>query len=51
VLIPTTTWARWGFPQCHLTTPQEWNSFMVLEHCQTFYLNPFSDQDNYLMFA
>jgi hypothetical protein len=39
------------FPQCQRATPPEWNSFTVLEHCQTFYLNPFSNQDNYLMFA
>jgi hypothetical protein len=39
------------FPQCHPATPREWNSFTVLERCQTFYLNPFSNRDIYLMFT
>ena len=29
--------------------PQEWNTFTVLEMCNSFYINPFSDQDNYLL--
>jgi hypothetical protein len=37
------------FPQCRPATPPEWNSFTVLEHCHTFYVNPFSDRDVYLM--
>ena len=31
-------------------TPREWNSFSVLELCNTFYVNPFSSRDNYLRF-
>jgi hypothetical protein len=37
------------FPLCRPPIPPEWNSFTVLEHCQNFYLNPFSDRDVYLM--
>ena len=29
-------------------TPQEWNSFTVLDQCQTFYVNPFTDRNSYL---
>jgi hypothetical protein len=39
------------FPQCRPATPPEWNSFTVLETCQHFYLNPFSDRDIYLILA
>jgi hypothetical protein len=28
--------------------PQDWNSFTVLEQCDTFYINPFQDIDTYL---
>jgi len=38
------------FPQFGATFPQQWNSFMVLELCNRFYLNPFTDVDNYLRF-
>ena len=31
--------------------PREWHSFTVLELCNTFYINPFSDVQNYLEFA
>ena len=31
--------------------PREWNSFTVLEHCNTFYLNPFTDVHSYLTFT
>jgi len=30
--------------------PQDWNSFTVLDKCHTFYVNPFSDVNNYLNF-
>ena len=30
--------------------PQEWNTFSVLELCNTFYVNPFSDRDSYMIF-
>ena len=30
--------------------PREWNSFSVLELCNTFYVNPFSDRDSYMIF-
>jgi len=26
----------------------DWNSFTVLEHCNSFYINPFSDRDIFL---
>ncbi|KAH9012017.1 hypothetical protein EDB84DRAFT_1590615 [Lactarius hengduanensis] len=29
----------------------EWNTFSVLELCHSFYINPFSDQDMYLIFS
>ena len=37
---------RFG-PQC----PHNWKSFSVLEKCNTFYVNPFSDRYNYLIFS
>ncbi len=27
-----------------------WNSFSALDQCNTFYVNPFSDRHNYLIF-
>ena len=38
-------------PRFGPVTPREWNSFSVLELCDTFYVNPFSSRDNYLRFA
>jgi hypothetical protein len=38
-------------PQCGPITPPEWNSFSVLEHCPSFYVNPFSNDDVYLIFS
>ena len=37
-------------PQFGPIVPQEWNSFTVLEHCNTFYVNPFADVHSYLTF-
>src|SRR6267154_2208351 len=34
-----------------LSTPPEWNHFTVLEQCQSFYINPFTDMYRYLTFA
>ncbi|KAN0141466.1 hypothetical protein V8E53_000711 [Lactarius tabidus] len=31
-------------------TPQEWNMFLVLELCNAFYINPFSDCESYMIF-
>jgi hypothetical protein len=31
--------------------PPEWNSFTVLEKCDTFYVNVFNDVDTYLKFV
>ncbi len=31
--------------------PHEWNAFMVLDKCQTFYINPFVDIQSYMMYA
>ena len=36
-----------SFGQC---MPWEWNSFLVLELCNTFYVNLFSNQDSYMIF-
>src|SRR4029077_706212 len=34
------------------SSPREgWNSFTVLEHCHSFYVNPFSDRDTFLFFS
>jgi hypothetical protein len=30
---------------------EDLNSFSVLEHCQSFYINPFSDRDMFLLFS
>ncbi|KAH8978844.1 hypothetical protein EDB92DRAFT_1807046, partial [Lactarius akahatsu] len=30
---------------------REWNTFSVLELCQSFYINPFSDRDMYLLLS
>ena len=34
-----------------LSTPPEWNHFTVLEQCQSFYINPFTDMYRYLTFV
>ncbi|KAN0134199.1 hypothetical protein V8E53_007971 [Lactarius tabidus] len=39
------------FPIFGSLAPQQWNTFSVLELCNNFYINPFSDRDNYLMFS
>ena len=36
------------FPRFGATTPQEWNTFTVLDQCNSFYINPFADIDSYL---
>ena len=33
-----------------LATPRGWNSFSVLDLCNSFYVNPFNCQDSYLQF-
>jgi len=38
-------------PQFGPVMPREWNSFMVLDLCNTFYINAFPDVDSYLTFA
>ncbi|KAF8257398.1 hypothetical protein EI94DRAFT_1774481 [Lactarius quietus] len=38
------------FPRFGLTTTPHWSSFSVLEQCTAFYVNPFSDRQNYLRF-
>jgi len=37
-------------PRFGHVVPQEWNSFTVLEQCESFYINPFKDIDTYLRF-
>ena len=39
------------FPRFGATTPREWNTFTVMDHCNTFYVNPFADVDSYLRFT
>lgn len=39
------------FPIFGPRAPQEWNTFTVLEHCTSFYINPFSDRSNYLVLS
>jgi len=39
------------FPWFGPLVPKEWNSFTVLEECQAFYINPFTDVSSYLTFA
>jgi hypothetical protein len=36
-------------PGCHI--PREWSCNTVLEHCNTFLVNPFTDRRTYLMFS
>ncbi|KAI9457974.1 hypothetical protein BJY52DRAFT_1204447 [Lactarius psammicola] len=38
------------YPRFGHHTPREWNTYSVLELCHTFYINPFSDRDTYLLF-
>jgi hypothetical protein len=38
------------FPRFGPQIPEEWNSFTVLDQCQTFYANPFTDLHSYLTF-
>src|SRR5258708_24410853 len=39
------------FPRFGSAFPREWNSFTVLDKCNSFYINPFTDMYSYLMFA
>ena len=38
-------------PRFGQNVPQGTNSFTVLENCHSFYVNPFSDMDNYMAFS
>ena len=38
-------------PQFGPVMPQGWNSFTVLERCNTFYVNPFANVHSYLTFV
>ena len=38
-------------PRFGPVTHPEWNSFTVLDQCNTFFVNPFTDLRNYLTFA
>jgi hypothetical protein len=38
-------------PQFGPAIPPDWNSFSVLEKCNTFYVNSFSNRGNYLRFV
>ena len=38
-------------PRFGPSTPQDWNSFTVLDQCHTFYVNPFTDRYSYLTFT
>jgi Plavaka transposase len=39
------------FPWFGQNIPQNWDSYTVLEECQHFYINPFSNMNNYLIFG
>ena len=39
------------FPWFSPSTPQTWNSSTALEHCHTFYVNPFVNRQSYLTFG
>jgi hypothetical protein len=39
------------FPRFGQNGPQGMNSFTVLEKCHSFYVNPFRDMDNYMLFS
>lgn len=39
------------FPVFGPQIPRAWNTFNVLELCNAFYINPFSDRDNYLVLS
>ena len=34
-----------------VSSPADWNSFTVLDQCQSFYINPFTDVYHYLTFG
>jgi hypothetical protein len=38
-------------PQFGQNGLQNLNSFTITDNCQSFYVNPFSDRDNYLLFS
>jgi hypothetical protein len=38
-------------PRFGPVTPSEWSSSTVLEQCNTFFINPFTDLYNYLTFV
>lgn len=38
------------FPHFRSVPSHRWKTFSVLEECDTFYVNPFSDRYNYSMF-
>jgi hypothetical protein len=52
-IIPVTSIIRSVhlLPIFGLHTPREWNTFTVLELCNSFYINPFSDRENYLILS
>ena len=39
------------FPRLTPNPPHDWVSSSVLEHCPSFYVNPFSNRNSYLTFA
>ena len=38
-------------PRFGPAVPHDWKSFSVLDQCNMFYVNPFSDRHNYLLFS
>jgi hypothetical protein len=38
-------------PRFGPVTPREWNTFTVLDKCQTFYINAFTNVQSYMTFA
>lgn len=39
------------FPRFGQSTPPDWKTFTVIEACNSFYVNPFSDRHNYMIFS
>ena len=46
--VESFVWSIHLIPQFGRTAPRDWLSFTVLEQCDTFYVNPFSDRDVFM---
>lgn len=52
-IIPVDTIARSVhlLPRFSHVTPRDWNVSTVLDKCHSFYINPFTNVNSYLIFA